>query len=45
MSLTDGTAPHYPEAHVKKLVDLGLSYKDLAETDVDQYVDMYVTEK
>jgi 2-methylcitrate dehydratase len=39
-----GTAPHYPEAHVKKLVDLGLSYKDLAETDVDAYVDMYVKE-
>jgi hypothetical protein len=29
---------------VKKLVDLGLSSKDLAETDVDKYVDMYVKE-
>ena len=29
---------------MKKLVDLGLSYKDLAETDVDTYVDMYVKE-
>jgi hypothetical protein len=29
---------------VKKLVDLGLSYKDLAATDVDAYVDMYVKE-
>jgi len=37
-------APHYSEEHVKKLVDLGLSYKDLAETDVDTYVDMYVKE-
>jgi len=40
---TDGLlGPHFPAAHVDKLVELGLDQKKLEDTDVDTYVDMYV---
>jgi len=37
--------PHFSESHVKKLVDLGNSPKELYKMDISEYVDMYVTEK
>lgn len=37
-------APHFPEAKVKQLVELGLDGKKLEATPVDEYVDMYTVE-
>ncbi|KAK4569605.1 ATP-binding cassette transporter CGR1 [Recurvomyces mirabilis] len=37
--------PHFSEGHVKKLVDLGNSPEELYKTEVDTYMDMYVTDK
>ncbi|KAK5115027.1 ATP-binding cassette transporter CGR1 [Meristemomyces frigidus] len=37
--------PHFSEGHVKKLVDLGNNPEELYKTEVDTYMDMYVTEK
>ena len=36
------TAPHYPESHVRELVELGQDIQKLQDYDIDQYVDMYV---
>lgn len=35
-------APHFEDAKVKQLVDLGLDQKKLESMDIDQYVDLYV---
>ena len=34
--------PHFPADHVQKLIELGNDHAKLLETDVDEYVDMYV---
>lgn len=36
--------PHYPEARVGELVELGNDQRKLEEMDVDKYVDLYVKE-
>ncbi|KAK3073384.1 ATP-binding cassette transporter CGR1 [Teratosphaeriaceae sp. CCFEE 6253] len=35
--------PHFSKDHVKKLVDLGNDSEELYKTEVDTYIDMYVT--
>ena len=37
--------PHFPAAHVQKLVQLGNDSQSLYKTDVDEYMDLYVKEK
>lgn len=38
-------APHFSEAHVKKLMDLGNNPAELYKMPVDEYVDLYVKER
>jgi 2-methylcitrate dehydratase len=35
--------PHFPEAKVKELVELGVKHDELLDMDIDKYVDKYVT--
>lgn len=37
--------PHFPEARVNELVELGLDKAKLEDMDVDKYVDLYVKDK